>query len=474
MTQSSRRGDGLIRTRRVRPRLGRLRLALVPLVVLTLAVGCTKQIEGSGSQSQVRPGGDTNFQIIGDAGTAYDELAKKAMVDIYAFWDQEFPQLAGGAPFADLAGGVWSVDGANPSKASLKEGCLAKSPSVVQDNLMHCRVDDSVAYDRTSKFFTDLVAQTGDFTLAAVFAHEIGHAIQYRLKITMPTVYAETQADCFAGSWIGWILAGNGTNFRTSGDELDLALTGYIQLRDPAGSDASDQSAHGNGFDRIAAVADGIQNGASYCVSNWQKRGITERPYTSQADYNAGGDLPYNGDPAGNDTVTLGPADLESFWKDAFAGSNRTWKPVTAQQTSKPSCSTEKIKDIGYCSATNTVQYKDDELRGAHGYGDFAAMTMLGIGWGLSVRHQLGQETSDGAALLAAACYQGAYAATRNVAVAPVGGTGLTLSPSDMDEGTIALLTLVGADTAYGDRGTQGYQRIQYFITGYFGGLPSC
>ena len=95
-----------------------------------------------------------------------------------------------------------------------------------------------------------------------------------------------------------------------------------------------------------------------------------------------------------------------------------------------------------------------------------AAMTVLGIGWGLSVRHQLGRDTTDGEALLAASCYQGAYAATRNVEVAPSEGTGLTLSPADMDEGTIALLTLVG--------GTQGYERVQYFITGYFGGLPSC
>lgn len=455
-----------------RSRLGRLRLVLAAVVAVSLVASCTNQIEGSGTQSQVRQGGNTDFEIIGDDGTPYDELAKKAMVDTYAFWEEMYPELSGGDPFEPLAGGVWSVDGADPSSEALEEACLAKVPSVVKDNLMHCRLDDSVAYDRTSDFFNGLVDETGEFTLAAVFAHEMGHAIQYRLQIKLPsTVYSETQADCFAGAWIGWVLEGNGENFRVSGDELDTALTGYIQLRDPDGSAADDQGAHGNGFDRVAALADGVQYGAPFCIEDWEQRGITERAYTSQEDYDAGGDLPYDGESDGADTVTLGPEDLEAFWVDAFGRTGRDWNPVTAEETSKPSCSSEKIKNIGYCSDDNTVQYKDDQLRDAYEYGDFAAMTLLGIGWGLSVREQLGRETSDGEALLAASCYQGAYAATRNVEDAPAS---LTLSPSDMDEGTIALLTLVGDENAYGERGTQGYERIQYFITGYFGGLSSC
>lgn len=454
---------------------GRLRPLLASAIALMLVVSCTSQIEGSGSQSQTRQGGNTDFEIIGEDGTPYDELAKKAMVDTYTFWEQEYPQISGGDPFEPLAGGVWSVDGADPSEEALEEACLAKLPDVVQDNLLHCRLDDSVAYDRTSEFFNGLVDETGEFTLAAVFAHEMGHAIQYRLQIQLPsTVYSETQADCFAGAWIGWVLDGNAENFRISGDEVDTSLTGYLQLRDPDGADANDPGAHGNGFDRIAALADGIDFGASFCIQDWDVRGITQRPYTSQADYDSGGDLPYDGDSGGSDTITLGPEDLETFWVDAFGRTQYDWEPVTAEETSNPSCSSEDIEDIGYCSDDNTVQYNDDLLRDAYEYGDFAAMTMLGIGWGLSVRHQFGRDTENGEALLAASCYQGAYAATRNVEDPPASGTGLTLSPSDMDEGTIALLTLVGEDNAYGERGTQGYERVQYFITGYFGGLPAC
>ena len=458
-----------------RTHLRRLRPLLASVLALVLVASCTSQVEGSGSLSQTRQGGDSNFEIIGDAGTPYDELAKKAMVDTYAFWEEQYPLISGGDAFEPLEGGVWSVDGADPSDESLQEACLARVPGVVENNLLHCRLDDSVAYDRTSDFFNGLIDETGEFTLAAVFAHEMGHAIQYRLQVKLPsTVYSETQADCFAGAWAGWVLDGNAKNFRISGDEVDTSLTGYLQLRDPDGADSNDPGAHGNGFDRIAALADGIQYGASFCVADWADRGITQRPYTSQADYDAGGDLPYDGDSAGSDTVTLGPEDLESFWIDAFDTSGRNWEAVVAEKTSKPSCSSEKIKDIGFCSDDNTVQYKDNLLRDAYEYGDFAAMTMLGIGWGLSVRFQLGRETTDGESLLAASCYQGAYAASRNVAEAPASGSGLTLSPSDMDEGTIALLTLVSDDSAYGARGTQGYERVQYFIAGYFGGLAAC
>jgi predicted metalloprotease len=470
MPQTLRRTSGPSSSGR---RRGWLRRAIAPVLVMALVTGCAEQIAGNGSQSQTRSGGNTDFEIIGDADTAYDELAKKAMVDTYAFWEETYPAISGGDPFEPLAGGVYSVDGGNPSDEALEEACLERVPDVVEDNLLHCRLDDSIAYDRTSGFFNDLIDETGEFTLAAIFAHEMGHAVQYRLQ-TRPasTVYNETQADCFAGAWIGWILDGNGENFRISDEELDLSLTGYIQLRDPDGSAADEPGAHGNGFDRVAALADGIAYGASFCLVDWNDRGITQRPYTDPADYDAGGDLPYDGDRNGSDTITLGPEDLEAFWVDAFDASGRTWEPVELVK-GRPSCDSEDIARIGYCSDDNAVQYENGILEDAYEYGDFAAMTMLGIGWGLSVRAQLGRETTDGEALLAAACYQGAYAAARNVE--PAQSTGIiTLSPSDMDEGTIALLTLVPDDDAYGSRGTTGYQRVQYFIEGYFGGLPAC
>lgn len=450
--------------------------AVAMLAVLALLIsGCADQISGRGTLAQVKQGGSDDFEIIGAVGSDYDTLAAKSMVDIMEFWDEEYPQISGGDAMTPLEGGVWSVDGSNPSAESRKEACLAQAPRAVEDNLMHCRLDDSVAYDRTSDFFKELSDKTGEFTIAAIFAHEMGHAVQYRLRSEPnASVLVETQADCFAGAWIGWALDGNASNFRITEDELDTTMVGYINLRDPDDSDPNSDNAHGNGFDRIAAVADGVRGGAQACMTaTWRDRQITERPYTNQDDYNQGGDLPFDG-VADGDVVDLGPQDLEDFWTQAFADSGRTWKPVEAKDVSSLSCSGTKISgQIGYCPKDNTVQYEDGLLRDAYEYGDFAPMTLLGLGWGMSVVNQLGRGTTDGAALLAASCYQGAYAASRN-SDEPAGEYVLTLSPADMDEASIALLLLAGQKDAFGARGTSGFDRIHAFITGYFGGLPSC
>jgi len=95
------------------------------------------------------------------------------------------------------------------------------------------------------------------------------------------------------------------------------------------------------------------------------------------------------------------------------------------------------------------------------------------MGWGLAVRHQLFSRPMTGKdALLAAACYVGAYAKDINL---PATNTPrFLLSPPDMDEATSAMLNLVAEDKAYGARGTTGLQRIQSFVKGYQGGLSVC
>lgn len=51
---------------------------------------------------------------------------------------------------------------------------------------------------------------------------------------------------------------------------------------------------HGNGFDRLSAVADGVDKGVTYCFSKgyFASRTFTERPFTRQSDYAAGGNEP--------------------------------------------------------------------------------------------------------------------------------------------------------------------------------------
>jgi hypothetical protein len=106
--------------------------------------------------------------------------------------------------------------------------------------------------------------------------------------------------------------------------------------------------------------------------------------------------------------------------------------------------------------------------------GDFSLGTLLAFGWGLAVRSQLfGRSLDDAPALLAAACYTGAYAESVNVD-SPAAGQNFVLSPQDMDEATISVLSVVAGSDALGARGTTGLMRITAFNKGYFGGLSVC
>jgi hypothetical protein len=103
---------------------------------------------------------------------------------------------------------------------------------------------------------------------------------------------------------------------------------------------------------------------------------------------------------------------------------------------------------------------------------DYALGTLFVYGWGMAVRAQLfNASTNDKAALLAASCYSGAFTSSINSDNVP---TGFQLSPPDMDEATAAVIKLVPLDQAYGARGSTALDRIQAFTTGYFGGLAAC
>lgn len=52
----------------------------------------------------------------------------------------------------------------------------------------------------------------GDVAVAEVIGHEYGHAVQRMAGLTdrsTPTLVAEQQADCFAGTYIRWVAEGS-------------------------------------------------------------------------------------------------------------------------------------------------------------------------------------------------------------------------------------------------------------------------
>jgi len=329
-------------------------------------------------------------------------------------------------------------------------------------------------------------------------AHEFGHAVQQRLGLfdqEAPEIVHESQADCAAGAFTAYVEHGQAPHVRATPVDLDRALVGYLNVRDDTPADEK-QISHGDGFDRIGAVADGYTKGVTDCFrSDWADREFSERPFER------GEDAQQQGNESLDEVLNPAPQsangkggggglqpDLDRFWAGAAKTVGKTFTSVKIAEADHPKCG-RTTSEFGYCPDDNTVYYNRSFAQRAYFSmsvlnverdsadvsvvenqpGDFALGTLFAYGWGLAVRHQLfGHGLDDAAALLAASCYTGAYAKDINIADFTTTHK-FVLSPPDMDEATSAVLTLVGSDDAYGSRGTTGLDRVQAFIKGYSG-----
>lgn len=477
-------------------------VAVASAAALTLS-GCATVING---HPQTRNAPRAHLAVHGDNGGRLDQQVKNALSDIMAFWKVEFPKISGGKPLTPLKGGLWSVNGQtvaethNPGVAR-HEACAQRDPSFVVDNGAFCQLDDSIVWDRApAHLFAQLLDKYGPLMIGMIFAHEFGHAIQYRLGIfheNLPTIDTESQADCAAGAWTAWAMQGNAAHFRdVTPADVDHALVGFLDARDRTpGSSEEVSSGHGNGFDRLSAVADGIDKGATYCYSSgyYNSRVFTERPYTSEKDYEQGGNEPLDGVlQAGSKNAFV--TDLNRFFTGAGKEINKTFTPVKIAAADHPPCASGSATEFGYCPDTNTVYYNPSFAHAAY-YSlpgvevdpstgnvrlvqnqpaDFALGVLFAIGWGMAVRHQLfNRSLDDKNALTAAVCYTGAYAKDINRSTFDTAHQ-FILSPADLDEAASSMLSLVGTPQAFGARGTTGLDRIQDFVKGYRGGLSGC
>ncbi len=481
-----------MRKRSSRRRAGRPRLlALVGLVCL-LATACTTKVSGTGAPGApaLAPNvSASQFTIVGDAGTHFDQLVRNSLTDVEQFWTKAFPAISGGRTLKPLSGGVYSVQTGQPDTA---EACMKREPKAADNNAFYCSLDDAFAYDRTG--LVNVVAEKlGDNFAPLVFAHEFGHLIQNRLDIDRASIYMESQADCASGAFMA-AEAGASTitltnrHFDIDPKTIDTLALGMILLRDSQPHTSAAEGSDGNGFDRISAFSDGFNNGVAYCYnSDWVNRKFTERPYATDSDYQAGGNQTLQ---EVLDTSSAGLiSDLNRFWKSAFTSIGKAWKPVTIKEAAHPPCATDSGSDFGYCPSDNTVYYSTTVAESTYdsfpsigqgpggqvaidlnGPGDYSLGALFAYGWGSAVRSQLGLSTVGQDELLAASCYVGAYSKDINVTT----GRQFTLSPSDMDEATVTVLKTVGDPDILGSENTTGFQRVAYFKKGYFGGLTVC
>src|SRR5215475_1406080 len=461
--------------------------------------GCTVTVAGHNVPPPPAP--NSTLSVVGDSGGTFDQTVKNSLDDVFRFWRRAYPSVSGGKQLPPLKGKLYSVDGAHPSAAAKQNECISKAgANAIVDNAFYCELDDSIAWDRNSQHLVPtLGAKYGPLLVAMVFGHEFGHAIQERLGLfnqNVPQIVHESQADCASGAFTATVTQNQAPHLRATPADLDRALIGYLNVRDDTPAGEKDIS-HGDGFDRIAAVADGFEHGVTECYKpDWANRTFTERPFTTQQDEQNQGNEPFEKviDPSpskqdGSGGGGLQP-DLNRFWRAAAKSINKNWTDVKIAQADHPKCG-DTSSEFGYCPDDNTVYLNADFAKRAYNSmpalaidqqtadvtveqnqpGDFALGTLFSYGWGMAVRHQLfNRSLDDAAALLAASCYSGAYAKDINVTQ----GRKFSLSPPDMDEATNAVLNLVGLDDAYGSRGTTGLDRVLSFVKGYNGGLSVC
>ncbi len=487
-------------------RFGKYMRTAAVAAAASLALGaCSSVVDGTPT---LRVAANANLAVVGDSGNPFDTTVKNALSDVIAFWQINYASISGGKSLPAIKGGFFSVDGAEVvqtgavSGPAAKEGCVAKQANFIIDNAAFCSLDDSIVWDRNSNHLVGVLAtKYGPLLIALAFAHEFGHALQHRLGIfdqNPPVIDTESQADCAAGAFLADIVANKAAHFRATPEQIDAALNGYLQVRDKTPGSAADIS-HGNGFDRLSAIDDGLLHGPTFCYGkNYFDRQFTERPFVQDSDYKSGGNETLQEVLNANDSTkdpTAGglQPDLNRFWKSAAQSIGKNWQDVKIAQADHPKCDPSGTSEFGYCPDDNTVYYSQQFASQAYNSltdkqfdpdtknvtlqvnqpADFALGTLFAMGWGLAVRHQLFSRPMTGKdALLAAACYVGAYAKDINLPATTT--PRFLLSPPDMDEATSAMLNLVAEDKAYGARGTTGLQRIQSFVKGYQGGLSVC
>jgi predicted metalloprotease len=455
-------------------RLASARLVLLATTLLLVTTACTQLVPGrpTAGESVTRGTVDPSF-IRGTDGGPIDQLAATAITDVDTFWEEAFPQTFG-KPWKPLEGGIYSVDTAD---SSAKPPPCTEKASDVEGNAFYCPSADAIAWDRAA-LLPVLKDGYGDAAVVIVLAHEMGHAVQNRMGITpeaerrqpqrFPTILTEAMADCFAGAFVKWVNDGKSEHLDIGSDTLDSALGALITFRDPVGTSANDQSAHGNAFDRVSAFQDGYQQGVKFCAAmTVENRAFTQEAFTSADDRDRGGNLAFD------EMLEFITPDLNDYYESLSTQAGKTWADPKATPTDEePDCSGDQ-GPVAYCPADKAVEFEvGADLPKLHAeIGDYATGVLLASRYALAAMQAMGVELEGEKAATTALCLAGAY--TREVFVRQ---KGFGLSPGDLDEAVRVLLAYdYAARDATGSAALDpGFKRVDVFRGGVMEGTKAC
>ncbi|MEU8411972.1 neutral zinc metallopeptidase [Amycolatopsis japonica] len=398
---------------------------------------------------------DAGLPVVGGDGGEIDRLAANAVADVQRYWREHLPATFD-REFRPLTTLV-SYD----SGGRGREVCGTSTAGLV--NAFYCAGEDVVAWDR-GELLPMLNDSLGPAAVMTVLAHEIGHAVQFRLGLpgAAPSIVKEQQADCYTGAYLRWVAEGRSPMFQVStGRGLNEVLTALFQIRDSAGVAFDDDGAHGNAFDRVSAFQFGFTDGPARCAK------IDVREIEGRSTQGGFGSAAAN--VRLDDRQAL--ADLTTSLRQAF---RLAATPPTL--TTGAACGvTAEDALASYCSESNQINLDLDGLvrigtpprRGRQGgIGDFAAFAEVASRYTLAVQQEGGFRLDGPVAAQRTACLTGFWASTLT------DGGALTLSPGDLDEAIAEMLTrnsLIAADVR-GRTLPAGFARVAAFRDGFSSG----
>ncbi|GAA3668581.1 neutral zinc metallopeptidase [Lentzea roselyniae] len=472
--------------------IGRIAVALAAAAALT---ACASVVEGSpkgerpdptkvaGLEISNGPSGpkqgvpDADLNVENGDGGEMDQLAINTLADVQEFWKAEIPRAFAGKTFEPVKRFL-SYDSAGKGV----EVCKLDTTGVA--NAFYCALDDSITWDR-GELLPMLKDAFGPMAVVTVLAHEMGHAVQYKLGAASnigpntPSIVKEQQADCYTGVFMRWIAENKSKHFELStGEGLNQVLQTMFFIRDSAGTSFEKQGAHGSAFDRVSAFQFGFVRGAARCAeineAEINKR-ITERPFDlSDKDQGQG---------RGNARIDQDKylKALDESLRDAYKSSGAAF-PTVDKGGIKPCNDAQTTSPATFCPSTNQIQLDLPSLvkigtppkKGTKGgIGDFAAFAVIASRFSLSIQHATGFPLNDDAAGQRTACLTGAWAGLTN---RPDAAAGLKLSPGDLDEAVAELLadnSLIASDVN-GKAVPSGFARVEAFGDGFFRGSSYC